>query len=74
MAQDVETAMKSGCTYCGAAYVSHGNVSFDVVDQSIAWDYSTNVVLCCCRCNSSKSKDSVARWISRVPVIPLGGR
>ena len=74
MAQDVETAMKHGCAYCGAAYASQADVSFDVIDQAIAWDYSTNVVLCCCRCNSSKSKDSVARWISRVPVIPLGGR
>jgi hypothetical protein len=69
MAQDVETAMKHGCAYCGAAYASQADVSFDVIDQAIAWDYSTNVVLCCRRCNSSKGEHSVARWIADRPVL-----
>src|SRR5262249_6989746 len=33
-------------------------------------DYSTNVVLCCCRCNSSKSYRSVAQWIANSPILP----
>jgi len=35
MAQDVETAMKHGCAYCGAAYASQADVSFDVIDQPL---------------------------------------
>lgn len=69
MAQDVETAMRHGCSYCGAMYASQADVSFDIIDQAIAWDYSTNVVLCCCRCNSSKGEHSVTRWIANRPVL-----
>jgi hypothetical protein len=69
MARDVETAMTQGCAYCGAAFASPAKVTFDVIDQTIAWDYTTNVVLCCDRCNSSKSYRSVAQWMARTPLL-----
>jgi hypothetical protein len=69
MVRDVETAMTQGCAYCGAAFTSPAKVTFDVIDQTIAWDYATNVVLCRDRCNSSKSYRSVSQWIARTPLL-----
>ena len=55
MVERLKNAVTAGCFYGPHPFTSLRDMTFEIVDSG-DWDFDTNVVICCNRCNSEKGR------------------